>query len=398
MHRKTLAFTCAIAALALAPMTASAQDAGNQVRNISLANPDTAAINEIVIPVGKSVVLRFDTDVSEASIGSPDVADLVPLTNRSIYLLGKKNGGTNLTVYGKNKQVLGIIDVNVSYDTLGLKKRLHDSIPGENIQVHVSGGKVMLSGKVANSAVSARAAQIAETFAPGSVVNALELSASQQVMLQVRFAEVERKAAKALGISTNADFDDEGVDGFKSAFVNPIALDSNSVAQLRDAFDIGSVSVDVVLDAMEQKGMASILAEPTLIAVSGEPASFLAGGEFPIPVSTSGDNGALRVQVEFKEFGVRLSFTPTVIGDTISMIVTPEVSELDKQNGIQLNGLVIPGLTTRRTSTTVELKNGQSFSIAGLMQKRFVDGLEQMPGLGDAPILGALARSARYQR
>lgn len=402
MYSKKLAFASAMSALtlALAPSGAYAQDAGqgNQVRNITLANPDSAPINEIVIPMGKSTVLRFDVDVSEAAIGNPDAADIVPLTSRSIYLLGKKNGSTNLTIYGKNKQVLGIIDVNVSYDTLGLKRRLHDSIPNENIEVHVSGGKIMLTGKVSNTAVSARAAQMAETFAPGSVVNAMELAGSQQVMLSVRFAEVERGAAKALGISTNADFDDNGVDGFRSEFINPIALDTNSFAFLRDQFDIGNVSVDVVLDAMEQKGMASILAEPTLIAVSGEPASFLAGGEFPVPVSATGANGNTQIQVEFKEFGVRLSFTPTVIGDTISMVVTPEVSELDKANGIQLNGIVIPGLTTRRTSTTVELKNGQSFSIAGLMQKRFVDGLEQMPGLGDTPILGALARSARYQR
>jgi pilus assembly protein CpaC len=368
------------------------------VEVINLTGSETPYVGEITVPSGKSMVLRFSMPVSEASIGNPDTADIVPLTDQSVYVLGKMRGSTNLTLVGRDKRVLGVLDVQVSYDTLNLKRRLHDMLPGEAIEVRANGDSIVLSGKVSSNAAMMRALQIAEPFAAEKIVNAMELGASQQVMLQVRFAEVERSASKALGISTNALFDDDGIDGIRSNFVNPTLLESDSFAFLRDTFEIGNASIDVLLDALEQKGMATILAEPTLIALSGEPASFLAGGEFPVPVGSEGLDGAVRIQIEFKEFGVRLAFTPTVIGDKISLLVSPEVSELDPQAGIEINQVVIPGLKTRKASTTVELKNGQSFAIAGLMQKNFIDELNQMPGASSVPILGALMRSARYKR
>lgn len=371
----------------------------SRVEMINLQGRNDTYVQEVSLPAGKSSVLRFDVPILEASVGNPDFADIVPLTERSIYLLGRKNGSTNLTVFGANKQVLGVIDVNVTYDTVALKKRLHEVLPGEDIRVHTNGDNVMLSGKVSSSAVGARAVELAQSYAPGKVLNTLQIGAPQQVMLAVRFAEVERKAAKQLGISTDVFFDDNGLDQFRSNFVVPNTLGTNSFAFARDIINVGDVTIDLLLDALEQKGAASILAEPTLMAISGEPASFLAGGEFPVPVATTsqGDND-LRVTIEFKEFGVRLAFTPTVIGDKISLVVSPEVSELDPQNGVELNNIVIPGLRTRKATTTVELKNGQSFAIAGLIQKDFLDDLTQLPGLGNAPILGALTRSARYQR
>ncbi len=368
------------------------------VEVINLSSSGSPYIDEITVPSGKSMVLRFDMPVSEASVGNPDTADIVPLTDQSVYILGKQRGSTNLTLVGPNKRVLGVIDVQVSYDTLNLKRRLHDMLPGEPIEVRANGDSVVLSGKVSSNSAMTRALQIAEPFAAGKVVNALELGASQQVMLKVRFAEVERTASKALGISTNALFDDDSIDGLRSNFVNPTLIESDSFAFLRDTFQIGDASIDVLLDALEQRGMATILAEPTLIALSGQPASFLAGGEFPVPVGSTAEDGGVRIQIEFKEFGVRLAFTPTVIGEKISLLVAPEVSELDPQAGIELNDVVIPGLKTRKASTTVELKNGQSFAIAGLMQKNFLDDLDQMPGASSVPILGALMRSARYKR
>lgn len=378
---------------------ASRPGSDGRVETINLAGREDPYVQEISLPVGKSSVLRFDVPIIEASVGNPEFADIVPLTDRSLYLLGRKNGSTNLTVFGANKQVLGVIDVNVTHDTVALKKRLHEVLPGEEIRVHTNGDTVMLSGKVSNSAAGARAMELAESFAPEKVLNTLELGAPQQVMLAVRFAEVERSAAKQLGISTDVFFDDNGVDQFRSNFVVPDGLNTNSFAFARDIIEVGDVTIDVLLDALEQKGVASILAEPTLMAISGEPASFLAGGEFPVPVATTAESDdRVRVTIEFKEFGVRLAFTPTVIGDKISLVVSPEVSELDPQNGVEMNNIIIPGLRTRKATTTVELKNGQSFAIAGLIQKDFLDDLTQLPGLGNAPIIGALTRSARYRR
>ena len=406
--RTLLAGATAIAAVLTAPAVAQElpkPGSDNRIELVNLAGPDTPYIDEVSLPAGKSMVLRFDMPISEASVGNPEFADIVPLTDRSIYILGKSNGSTNVTIFGPRKQVLGIIDVNVAYDTVALKKRLYESLPGEDISVHVNGETVMLSGKVSSSAVAARASELAESFAPGAVLNTLELGSPQQVMLAVRFAEVERSAAKALGISTDALFDDTPnqafgfIDQLNSNFTIPQDLGTSSFAVAHDFIEIGDVTIDLMLDALEQKGVASVLAEPTLMAISGEPASFLAGGEFPIPVSSTSDaDGNARITIEFKEFGVRLAFTPTVIGDKVSLVVSPEVSELDAQNGIQMDGIVIPGLKSRKATTTVELKNGQSFSIAGLIQKDFLDDLAQLPGIGNVPVIGALNRSARYQR
>ena len=357
---------------------------------------------EASVPAGKSMIFQFNRPVREVLIGDPEKADVIPLTDRNIYLLGKQLGGTTITLFGDRKRLLGVIDLQVTYDIVNLKKRLYDMMPEEKIEVRTNGDSILLSGSVKNNSSSLRAAQLAENYAPDRVVNMIEIGASQQVMLAVRFAEVERTAAKALGISTGLNFSggDGSVADVSTSFVNPTALDTASFAQIFGAFPIGDVSIDILLDALEERGVASILAEPTLIAVSGEPASFLAGGEFPVPVGTgqAGVGGGLQVEIEFKEFGVRLSFTPTVIGENISLLVEPEVSELDPQSGIEVSGLVIPGLNTRRASTTVELKNGQSFAIAGLLSKRFIDELDQLPGISSTPILGALMRSARYER
>ena len=398
-------FATSLVALGVATLTpiADAQSltgpGESLVETISLAGPMEPSVKEVSVPTGKSVVLRFDTPISEATVGNPDTADIIPLTDRSIYLLGKSHGSTNLTLLGANKQVRGIVNVDVTYDTTGLKKRLYDAFPTESIEVRTSGDTILLNGKVSGSGVSSRASQLAGTFARDKVINMLELTGSQQVMLKVRFAEVERNAAKSLGISTNALFDDNGVDGLISRFTTPDLLESSSFAFLRDVFSIGDVTIDVLLDVLEERGVASVLAEPTLIAVSGQEANFLAGGEFPIPVaSDTTDDDSNRVRIEFKEFGVRLSFIPTVNGDTIAMTVTPEVSELDRQNGIVLDNIIIPALRTRRATTTVELKHGQSFAIAGLLQKEFINDLDQMPGVASIPILGALTRSARYKR
>ncbi len=412
---KTLA---AVAALATAPGMAAAQDAAmkiDQEEIISLGSNGGPAMSDVTVPVGKAAVLRFDKAIVDVLVGEPEIADIIPLTDKSIYVIGKKVGGTSLTLFARGKQLVGVVDLNVSHDLLGVKKRLYDMMPNEQIEVRADAGAIILSGAVSDSEVSTKASSLAANFvgAEGSVVNMMSIKQSQQVMLAVRFAEVKRSALKDVGISTDVFFNSGkeigGVQSGRQIVQNyaPVSsfgqdgsliLDPAKFATAFGKFAIGDVNFDLLLDALEKKGIVSILAEPNLIAVSGQPASFLAGGEFPVPVAVTDDENGRRIGIEFKEFGVRLSFTPTVLGDTINLLVEPEVSELDPQNSIVINGFTIPGLTTRRTRTTVDLKNGQSFSIAGMLQRRFIDDIEQMPGVGDVPVLGALARSASYKR
>lgn len=366
---------------------------------ITIGSGNAPYTGEVVVPAGKSKVLRFDRVIKDVMVGNEEVADVIALTDKSLYVLGRELGPTSLTLYGSNRRLLGVIDLQVSYDLLNLKRRYYELMPGENIEVRPSGESIILSGLVTGSGVSSRASQIAEQYAPGNVVNMLGIRSSQQVMLKVRFAEVKRSASKAMGLSTDVLFNSgQEVGLFNSGILNPDAF-----AAAFGAFEIGDVSISLLLDALEEKGLVKTLAEPTLVAISGETASFLAGGEFPVPVNATNSQSdssfsAVRLGIEFKEFGVRLGFTPTVIGDTINLIVEPEVSALDPESGVQLLDLTIPGLTTRRARTTVELKNGQSFAIAGLLQEDFLEEIKQFPGADNIPILGSLMRSASYQR
>lgn len=409
-----------IAAAGLLAAPALAQDAISNVEReqvITLAANGGPAMRDVTIPAGKAVVLRFDRPIADALVGAPKTADIIPLSDRSIYVIGKEIGRTTLTLFARGKQLAGVIDLNVTQDVFGLKKRLYDLMPEEPIEVRADGPTITLSGAVGNSDVATRASAIAQGFAgkDGAVLNMMTIRQSQQVMLAVRFAEVKRSALKDVGVSTDVFFNSgkevgafqtgrQIIDnyiptpGVTNGFIQDVIADPQKFGTAFGKFALGDVSFDLLLDALEKKGIISILAEPNLIAVSGQPASFLAGGEFPIPVGSNSNGGQTQIEIEFKEFGVRLGFTPTVIGDTINLVVEPEVSELDRQNGITLNNIVIPGLTTRRTKTTVDLKNGQSFSIAGMLQRRFIDEIGQMPGVGDVPVLGALARSAAYRR
>ncbi len=409
----------AAAVFAMAPTLAMAQTAqADREETISLASNGGPAMADVTVAAGKSAVLRFDRPIVDVLVGEPDIADIIPLTDRSIYVVGKSVGGTSLTLLARGKQLIGVIDLNVTHDLFSLKKRLYDMMPNEQIEVRADGPSIILSGAVSDSEVSSKASTLAANFAGGEagrVVNMMSVRQSQQVMLAVRFAEVSRSALKDVGISSDVFFNSgkevgafqtgrQVVQNFQptgsvqNGFIQDVVSDPAKFGSVFGKFALGDFSFDLLLDALETKGIISVLAEPNLIAVSGQTASFLAGGEFPVPVSVDNQAGTGgRIGIEFKEFGVRLGFTPTVIGDTINLVVEPEVSELDRQNGIAINGTVIPGLTTRRTRTTVDLKNGQSFSIAGMMQRKFIDEIRQMPGVGDVPVLGALARSAKYR-
>ena len=382
---------------------------------------------ELEVPVNKSQVLRADRPYTKALIGNPDIADIVPISPTSVYVLGKKSGTTSLTLYDRSNRLIAVVDVVVGPDVTTLKRQLADLIPGDRIAARMSNDSVILEGTVANSVAADQAVQIAETYAPGKVVNLLSLGSAQQVMLEVRFAEVNRSALSQIGVNwgtKNTGDTRYAIGG--GASVTPlggtitstvggttISTPNNtpvfSVGSITDSFGIiaqtfrafGS-TFNVQLDALERKGAVTTLAQPTLIALSGETASFLAGGEFPVPVvqNAGGGNGgtAAAYTVQWKPFGVSLAFTPTVLADgVINLVVAPEVSSIDPSASIVINGLSIPGIQTRRAKTVVELRDGESFALAGLIRKDFQDTIRQVPLLGSLPIIGALFRSTGFQ-
>ena len=402
-----------LATLAGAAFTAPAMAAVQPAA--SIMNSDDLHGGQLDVPVNKSQVLRIDQPYVQALIGNPEVADVLPLTNRSLYVLGKKLGTTSLSIYDRNKTLIAVIDVVVGPDVIGLRRQLSELMPRETIGARVSNDAVVLSGVVTSAAAADRANRIAATYAPDKVVNMLAVGASQQVMLEVRFSEMKRSAAKQIGLnsafrSNNGRFLG-GTGG--SAVSTSLLTDANGrptvdLGHILDTFgivagkfSIGALDITGVLDALEEKGVVRTLAEPNLIALSGDTASFLAGGEFPIPVAQNADNGAggRTITIEFKPFGVSLAFTPTVLEDgIINLLVAPEVSSIDPSASINIDGLLIPGLQTRRAKTTLELRDGQSFAIAGLLRKDFQDTVRQFPVLGSIPIIGALFRSTGFQK
>lgn len=388
------------------------------------------------VPLNKSQVVSADRPIAKALVGSAEIADVLPITDRSIYVLGKKMGTTSLTLYDSAGRVLSIMDIAVGPDVIALSEQMRLLIPGDRIDARISNESVVLTGLATSAGSIDRAVQLAKAYAgPDKVINLIAMGASQQVMLEVRFAEVSRGNNKNLGVKFSANsrggtFD--AITGTGSGFVpgtpgtvsttttNGVTTVTTEGATLpflstvpiadmfgvfRKTFGLGNLDITATINAMESRGLAKTLAQPTLVALSGEKASFLAGGEFPVPVAqsggsgTGGGGGAGAITVEFKPFGVSLAFTPTVLGDkTISMIVEPEVSAIDPSASLTVGGITIPGLRTRRASTTLELRDGESFAIAGLLSKDFETTVEQIPLLGSIPILGALFRSNSFRK
>ena len=368
---------------------------------------------ELVVAVNKSQVLRVDRPFAQALIGNPEIADILPLTNRSLYVLGKQTGTTSLTLYDARRNLIAVIDVVVGPDVVGLRRQLSEFIPGEEIGARLSNSSVVLTGVVSSAPAAERAVQLARTYAGDNVINMLSIGSTQQVMLEVRFSEMRRGAARQLGFN-HAFISDSG--GFQGGFgdnavstavlTNENGSPTIALGAILQAFGVvageyslGPLNLFSALDALERRGVVTTLAEPTLVALSGETANFLAGGEFPSPVQQSGTGGeAGAISVEFKQFGVSLAFTPTVLEDgIINLVVEPEVSSIDRSAAVSINGIVIPGLQTRRARTTLELRDGQSFAMAGLLRRDFQDTVRQFPILGSIPIIGTLFRSTQFQ-
>lgn len=345
----------------------------------------------INVPRNKSLSFRLDSPASKIVVAQPETAQIVATTDRSFYVRGKALGATNLLIYGHGGALQEVVDVRVGYDADALQSDLAAAIPGEGIRVRNLGEGLLLTGEVSTTAVASKAKTLADKFAPESVTSALTVRASQQVILEVRVLEASRSDLKDFGFNINA------TDGVNFALASGSGLIGPSAPQaaLQVRGTIGTVDIDVVLRALEEKGVIRTLARPNLVALSGQKASFLAGGEFPFPIPADRDT----VAVEFRPFGVKLDFEPSVQDNgLIRLMVAPEVSQLDPRNSLRLNGMEIPSLTVRRTSTTIELKSGESFAVAGLFQQDYSNAVRQLPGVGNVPVIGALFRSARWRR
>ncbi|WP_420970678.1 type II and III secretion system protein family protein [Bradyrhizobium sp. B120] len=429
-------------------------------------------VQRVRVTINKSRTFRVDTAFSSIVAGSPDIADVKSLSDHLIYVQGKKTGTTNVILFDSSMKQIGILDVEVTLDIGNLQQNVQTGTGARGIRVSASEGQVVLSGTAPDAVTAERAMTIAQGSVPkdGIVVNAMSVAAPQQVMLEVRFLEVNRAAGRDLGVNLMAanangtNVANTGLGGVTRAGRVPIGGNSinsngnvttntiqttngtvntlgNSTSTTTTssnnvgAYPTGSLpllgtigtlatsaggvaappfgslltsilrtsngsSVDLLITALETKGLARRLAEPNLTTLSGDAARFLAGGEFPVPVASSPVPGALpTVSIDYKKFGVELAFVPTVLSrGVINLRVEPSVSELDFGNAVTIAGTSIPALTRRDARTTVELRDGQSFAIAGLLQTRNQQDVSQLPWIGSVPVIGALFSSKSYQQ
>ncbi|HXI30728.1 MAG TPA: type II and III secretion system protein family protein, partial [Vicinamibacterales bacterium] len=353
----------------------------------------------VMVVAGGSTVVKTDFPITRFALNNPAVADATVVDPTQLLVDGKSAGNVSLIVWG-NGHKLSQYDIVVYPPTPALQRQFKALFPGEDIDVSVADEAIVLSGKVSSNGVALRAMEIAEKSSSKSkVINLLQLpgGGEQQVMLQVRVAEVSRRALTQLGVSLFT-----GANGYKDwvgrsstqQFPAPTFNDTKltftdflNLFVFNTKYDVGAV-----VTALQNRGFFQSLAEPTLIAYNGQEASFLAGGEIPVPIAQGGVNAGA-ITVSYKEFGVRLTFRPTIAGDVIRLKVKPEVSQLDFANGITLQGFRVPALSTRRAETDVELRDGQSFAIGGLMNNSTQTDKAGIPGLSEVPIIGNLFKS-----
>jgi pilus assembly protein CpaC len=386
MPQRILALTVLMFAL----FTGAAQAAG--AGSVNVVDPNGERVRLVR---DEGAMVRLDSKIDSVFVADAEIADVQVKSRRLVYIFGKKVGQTTLFAVGPGDNVVASADVVVRHDLGRLKAALRDMHPSEPIEVKTVEGAVVLTGKVSHSGIAEDAREIAVRYAgEENVINRLEVTSPTQVHIRVRVAEVERSISESIGVQWNQL--QVGSEDTFSFLGGALTGGAGSFAANLTA-DSGDTSVDATLDLLADEGLVTVLAEPNLTALSGETATFLAGGEFPIPVSQDEDT----ISVEFREFGVRLEFTPTILNDgRISLKVAPEVSELNFADGVAIGqaGIRVPALNTRRTQTTVELASGQSFAIAGLLQNTTNHDISKLPGLGDLPVLGALFRSDSYRR
>ena len=378
---------------ALASALACSAVAANSAHAAAPLSSEAVVNRRITVAKDHTLSFRLAEPASRIVVAQTDIAQVVATSDRTFYVRGKDIGATNLLVYGPGGHLSEVIDVNVAYDAAGMQDALATAFPGENIRVVNAGQGLLLQGQVSDTGISTRAQKIAEKYAPDFVVNNLSVRASQEVILEVRVIEASRSALRDMGVTMDIQNN-----SFRFT-TNRGLIGSDSPAGVLGLFGgVGNTSIDLTLAALENKGLVHTLAKPNLVAISGEHASFLAGGEFPYPVPQSGNGGATTITIEFRQYGVKLDFRPVVQENgLIRLEVAPEVSQLDPTNAVRINGFSVPGLISRKTATTVELRNGASLAIGGLFQRNYQNSISQVPGLGQIPVLSALFRSTRWQ-
>ena len=418
---------------------------------------ETPPVRHVTVTINKSKTLTFESAFSTAVIGAPDLADLLPMTERSLYVQAKKIGTTNISVFDDKKRLVAVVDLDIEPDTASLSSRIAASSGGRNISITSANGEVILSGEASDAVAAARAVDVAKGLAvdasgkPVQVIDAMKVAPSQQVMLEVRFLEVDRNAGRDLGVNffggnkngvgisglgtvsnntgapttscsgtasscvtaaaTNAVGAGAGVGGqvvgglantiFGGTFTGAAASSTPFGALLAQVVNLNGLRIDTLITALEDKGLVKTLAEPNLIALSGQQASFFAGGQIPVPTVQPGTVGTVpTVTVQYYNCGVQLNFVPTVLSTgIINVQLAPQVCEISTSGtSVVVNGTTIPELTTRSANTTVELRDGQSFAIAGLLEAQNSNTISQLPWLGNMPVLGALFRSTSYQK
>ncbi len=358
---------------------------------------------ELRLTVGKSIVLDYPSDIRQISTSDPAVVDAIAITTREILLHAKSTGLATLIIWSKTGQRT-IYSVVIEQNLDQLRRLLKDTFPNEDIQVRSTRDSVSMTGRVSNKEVADRALALITPFGK-TVVSGLKVAPpgiDRQILLRVKFAEINRNASTSLGVnivSTGAGNTIGGITTgqFRPPALNSIGGGSATPFTLTDALNIFAfrpdLNIGVFIKALQGQGLLQILAEPNLVTVNGKEASFLVGGEFPVPVLQGGGNAGA-VTVQFREFGIRLTFNPVLTeNNTIKMYVRPEVSTIDLANAVNFNGFLIPALATRRVETNVELSEGQSFVIGGLLDQRLTETMSKIPGLASIPILGNLFKS-----
>jgi pilus assembly protein CpaC len=402
---------------------------------------EIASARHITLTRYKSRTLRLERPFSQAVVGAPDIADVLPMSDRVIYIQGKKIGTTNVSVFDQDKKLISVIDLEVTLDIQNIANKVRSGTESPGIRVSASNDQIVLSGEARNSVDADRAVSIAKSMvtmpdgkevdpekANNYVINAMRVAASQQVMLRVRFVEVDRTAERDLGVNWFGANSKSGIPGINTG--NGIPIQAGTVIQGTATptpgglpliqtlgtfvagglnpvagapfgvglFNLGK-NLDVLVTALEAKGVARRLAEPDLIALSGDTASFLAGGEYPVPSVQSSSGTAPLITTQYYPYGVQLTFVPTVLANgIINLRLNPSVSELDYKNVVVIAGTAIPSITKREARTVIELRDGQSFAIAGLLQSDNSRDINQVPWLGSVPVLGALFSSKAYQQ
>ncbi|HUZ45093.1 MAG TPA: type II and III secretion system protein family protein [Terriglobia bacterium] len=395
-----------------------AQTAAQQSQSVTVPSEQAAGPEALHLIENRSLVITSPVQVRRISLANPDICDAIVVTPTEILLNGKHAGATSLVIWGQSGQ-MQTFDVYVDLDVLELSNDIRNTFPNVPVKVRVSKNLVTLSGHVSSPEVADKILELAQSMVPRKqdVVSLLQVPAppTGEVLLKVRFAEIDRSAAKSLGANIISVPPAKNVGSISTQQFSPPGLRSGSIGSLGDTAGGGSgislqnllnifiyrpdINLGATIQALQSRNLLQILAEPNVLTESGKKASFLSGGEFPFPVVNAASGGFPTISIQFHQFGISLDFTPTITQNGyIHLKVAPEVSSLDYSNSLTIQGFTIPAISTRRVESEMDLRDGQSFAIAGLMSNQVTRQLNKIPGLGDIPLLGKIFQSENLQK